>query len=545
MTWSLRLLGLPDDADERAIKRAYASKLKTTRPDEDPEGFQRLHEAYQAALAWVRSGPHDDDDDDGEWHDAPDVHDEDENDEAGEDDGERVVDEAARSPTPVPAIAVTDPSTSADRARAPMDAARQDEVAAPAAQVSAERDEDNTRASVAHDADDTVVFDHDGFFDTCFQIACDGAEGELRQWLDAQPILWSLAYKAQIGHWLLHAMHQRQPPMPTSRFDLLMDYFGLIDLRNGYDAYYLQRLRHRLQIAWELKTSQLRALAERTADEGTSVAAAVRQVRRILRDLSRPFDWTRALLSALMPMYPTAVRRFLYRLDYDGLGDGRLEHGDLDDLPAPLDPAQVAFWDAASDRSRLTRQRFAVVVSRLLAYTALLTLAYVCVVGAFSRSDTPEGAAPWASIPLPSVAAYALFAMSGAWLLWTGHTLFSAWQAREDDPDEDRPMLRRFAIPALLAVALAIAWVAPDGWIGTTGGVLLMAATLAAWSRHRERSGPPLGPHLGYWRVFVLFVIVRAIGEHQGWMNDARLLGAVAGLALFVWAKDLWRQRRT
>lgn len=46
------LLGVSRDADATTIKRAYARLLKTTRPDENPQGFQRLNEAYQAALAW-------------------------------------------------------------------------------------------------------------------------------------------------------------------------------------------------------------------------------------------------------------------------------------------------------------------------------------------------------------------------------------------------------------------------------------------------------------------------------------------------------------
>lgn len=504
MSWAHEHLGIAIDADERAIKRAYAAKLKTTRPDEDPEGFQRLHEAYQAALAWVRSGPHDDDD---AWADEDDTdvdNDEAEVEDNDEDDGDGI-------DAPEPALG---------------------EAMWSAQDVSTDADE-HERMETADD-DDAVVFDHDGFFDTCFQLAFDGAEGELRRWLDAQPILWSLAHKAQVGHWLLHAMHHRQPPMAASRFDLLMDYFGLIDLRNAYDTYYLQRLRHRLQIAWELKTSQLRALAERTADEGTSVTAAVRQVRRILRDLSRPFDWPRALLSALMPMYPTAVRRFLYRLDL----------GQLEQLPPPIEPRQVAFWDAASDRARLTRERLMVVGSRVAAYAALATLLYLGSTLLATPAYRATGADTWASIPLHHVAAFAVSMMSVGWLLWTGYAMFSAWQAREDEPDEPRPMLRRFAIPALLAVALAIVWTRAEGWIGGAGGVLLMAAALAAWARHRERSGPPLGRHLGYWRVFVLFVIVRAIGEDLGWMNDARLFGSIAGLALFIWAKDLWHQRR-
>ncbi|NMZ81764.1 J domain-containing protein [Pseudomonas mandelii] len=46
--WSV--LELPEDADARTIKRSYARLLKTFRPDEDPEGFQRLREAYEEAL---------------------------------------------------------------------------------------------------------------------------------------------------------------------------------------------------------------------------------------------------------------------------------------------------------------------------------------------------------------------------------------------------------------------------------------------------------------------------------------------------------------
>ncbi|MEB0047617.1 MULTISPECIES: J domain-containing protein [unclassified Pseudomonas] len=50
--WSL--LQLPEDTDARSIKRSYARLLKVFRPDEDPEGFQRLREAYEEALDIAR-----------------------------------------------------------------------------------------------------------------------------------------------------------------------------------------------------------------------------------------------------------------------------------------------------------------------------------------------------------------------------------------------------------------------------------------------------------------------------------------------------------
>ena len=58
------LLGLEDDADERTIKRRYAKLLKVTRPDDDPEAFQHLREAYERALDWARNRFDEDDDGD-------------------------------------------------------------------------------------------------------------------------------------------------------------------------------------------------------------------------------------------------------------------------------------------------------------------------------------------------------------------------------------------------------------------------------------------------------------------------------------------------
>ncbi|RVU86343.1 hypothetical protein EOL70_02525 [Leucothrix sargassi] len=57
-------LGIAPRSDKKTIKIAYAKRLKLTRPDEDPEGFQALHGAYKEALSWEDSYYYDEDD---EW----------------------------------------------------------------------------------------------------------------------------------------------------------------------------------------------------------------------------------------------------------------------------------------------------------------------------------------------------------------------------------------------------------------------------------------------------------------------------------------------
>ena len=64
MPWEILNLD-KESASEREVKRAYARLLRQHRPDKDPEGFKRVHEAYTQALLqleWKNQADYYDDD---------------------------------------------------------------------------------------------------------------------------------------------------------------------------------------------------------------------------------------------------------------------------------------------------------------------------------------------------------------------------------------------------------------------------------------------------------------------------------------------------
>ncbi|WP_395794969.1 hypothetical protein [Aquimonas sp.] len=150
-----QVLGIEPSEDTRAIKQAYARALKQTRPDADPEGYQRLRECYEWALGWVewkREHPE-------QSADAEAYSDADTRVDADEPDADAVALEA-RPPDSANAVAVDDgehtPSrrSPVDRADAQVHAARASESHEPRPPDSiAETDHDTDTVSEATPAD--------------------------------------------------------------------------------------------------------------------------------------------------------------------------------------------------------------------------------------------------------------------------------------------------------------------------------------------------------------------------------------------------------
>ena len=47
------ILGIEPTTEKKTIKRAYAAMSREFHPEEHPEEFQRIHDAYEEALAWA------------------------------------------------------------------------------------------------------------------------------------------------------------------------------------------------------------------------------------------------------------------------------------------------------------------------------------------------------------------------------------------------------------------------------------------------------------------------------------------------------------
>jgi hypothetical protein len=492
MTWALRHLGLDTDADERTIKRAYASKLKTTRPDTDPEGFQALNEAYQAALTWVHSKA-----------------------------------DATMPPLVSPPYSEIEKKSAREEEKSDTHAVHFDAAHRNRDDASVHLQAVTSRQSSPDQGEapaDTSRFAPDTFLATCTALAVRSRDGELLRWLNAQPALWSLQHKTQVGGWLLRHLQEQRPPIEARRFDILAEFFGFLDLNSGYDPYAIHRLHHRLHLTWEVQTEQLRALAQRAGMDGNSIAAGVRQTQRILKQLRRPLSTTQALLAGLMPLYPSAVRRFLHRLNF----------GNIEDLPVPIDPGQVAFWDAAGDRSRFSIQRLLIGFTRCLAYAAIGALLISLV-----KAMSPDAIINPTTVLIAALTL--LSAMLSGWLTWVGAQACLDWQSQAESETQRFARLRWAFIPMLALLAPVLDW-GPQ-WSGLAAGIA-MAAFVLAWHRYRQRNGSLFGiaarsPLLFALAMAVLLAVIVASLDRAA---HALVVG-MSALAMALWTIDLRRQR--
>lgn len=249
--WSFDFLGVPPNADERAIKRAYATRLRSTRPDDDPEGFQRLHSAYQSALEHCRAT------------------------------GPATAQVAADAVAPASALA-----------------SARSAVATPA-QLQPVRSTPPPQFAI------------DDFCVAAFKRAEAGDPLALHDWLSNQQDLWSLQLKARTGHYLVQQLYQQTPPMPASCMETLLRFFDLDHVLAGHDPLDLLQLERRTRLAWQLQPSDAAGLQARM---NFRTPSSNWRMHWIVTLLKRPFAWPRALWVGLYPTNPSLIADFVEEL---------------------------------------------------------------------------------------------------------------------------------------------------------------------------------------------------------------------------------------
>lgn len=359
----LELLGLPPDADARAVKRAYAQRLRQTRPETDPDGFQRLHAIYQAALEGCRN----------------DV------DAAPTDAKARATEPPATGHPDTPAASEAD-----IRRPAPVDPARAPPTGKP------------------------VTFDGPTFYAELLARAELGDAASLQTWLQRQPALWSLPLKARVGRDVLQTLFRHPASMPSACLDEILRFFDLDHALSGVDPLNLQQLERRMQLSWTLRPGAFDQSVGRlhsTMSEGFSAG----RIAGGLRQLSRPLRYRQAVPAGLWPRAPHEMKRFIH-----ALCGHRTE-----DLPPSIDRAQVTFWLDAADPGRVSRPRLMIGIARCL--VAILLAAVVGLVLApllAWRPDSQDVVVSYA--PAISLVMLAVIA-SGLWGLWMAWLPLDRW----------------------------------------------------------------------------------------------------------------------
>ncbi len=453
MSWGHAALELDPDADERAIKRAYAKRLRTTRPDDDPEGFQQLHEAYQAALSWAQyraQWAQDDedvnvningDDDDDTRRATPCVASQNQN------------EEAADAPDPEPLT--HDPvrevvsggmfDTPLARERAP----------APGPEPQPEREPDPRPVIAAPEPE----LDTERFARRVVTAASGADPLSLERWLERRPELWSLRDKPRVGHLVLAQLFTHIEPVRMENFDLLGRFFRWDEVGSGLDPYTAGERRMRLHQRWVIQPRNNAWLADflhRPEARVSPVQASARMDR-----LSRPWKPLQALLTASVPGRTEEMRRTLELLDVQDAGQA----------PPPMQPKQVGFWLALAQRKEINgpKMQLALLRSVVVALCWLALMTGFTLLSLWSQPGDPVRTQNVLRLAF-QMAAYGTLVILLVGTLALHVVRLVQWQAEKEHPRPRGWLLRLLFIPVLAVGALLLIYLADARIAGTLLG---------------------------------------------------------------------------
>lgn len=485
--WAFDVLGLSEGAGEREIKSAYARLLKLNRPDENPDGFQELHQAYQVALSICRFHTHGEVLQRGEelrsvatpW----------------------VEPEGEPESKPLPALdSVVEPLVEQHHVLI------QESVAEPLP-LADQVESDLPRRSIALESglDEHSSFDQEAFLQECITQALASTPEAFLVWLERCPEFLFLGRKSELGHALLCKLSQENPPIHPDVFDVLLQFLDLNLVQSHLDSMWLMYLGQRILRAWELQPENWPRLRIRL--RMSLPAERMMNFPEVMQQLCGPFRYLQAIRSMLTLWRPSEIRNVLLHLD----------GGEVNDLPPPVNPEQVSFWMKAGDQVRFSWPRLQVGIWRLLAILFSCAALILPIGGpnVFYRTVMVVGGA------------------FGVWVLYMFAQVSVVWQRRREDEPAFCPWLRLLWVPLLcLCGILLYSLLLPD--IPLLGYGVCLFATVTAVFRYFGRNrftGIFSGDMNFFWAM---------AGIGIGLKSSFYIIPAVG---MGVWLVDAWNQR--
>ncbi|MGL5632111.1 MAG: J domain-containing protein [Azovibrio sp.] len=513
---AFEMLELPHGASEKEVKRAYARLLKYNRPDEYPEKFQALNEAYQMALHISRSGvdrreprlplplppgvvP------------APEV----------------VVDEPVNYGVPeVEIIGVPDPFPVPDISRnqepfIPLRVELEQEV------------EQGSGQKPGQKPSGYEPFDADVFAQECIHQAQVNSPEALQVWLGQCQEIWSLDLKLVVGQILVWRLGQDKSLLHPRAVNVLVQFFSLDVMLADQDPMWLSYLEGCAKLDWELQEENWRQLALRLQHEGRSFKRwwqsgleldrewHISHVICLLTQLCRSFSYFQVVLQALIPWRASELRQLILGLD----------EGEVDRLSPPINPQQVSFWLRAGDSKKFSWLRLQLGLLR-----GVLALLVSCVLLSVLSWDFEGGLA---------VSIVAIGTGFGLWLLyitWQGNM---GWQrAPETVPTYSR-LLRLIWVP-LLFLSGAILEILSESTDDMPWDILYIIASIVAISRYAHRNSVPIWVRV--WRNGMSSLWTMPITLFCGffvWIlfKEPGFEKVLYAFAFGHWLLDVWKQR--